>query len=146
MFGRRLESMLTYLHEVYHLSYLRFKTVLKVLFGLQVSAGALVNMVGRVADHLKPAVEDIREQIRGSPVVGSDETGARLADRNHWQWVFVTDKATYHVMASSRSAKVITEVMGEAQPLVWVSDMWSAQLKARTQKRQLCLAHQLRDL
>ena len=146
VFGRRLEGMVTYLHEVHHLSYQRLQAVLKALFGLVVSAGALVNMVKRTAMALKPAAEGILNQIRGSPVVGSDETSARIAGKNHWQWVFVTENATYHVIASSRGSKVISEVMGDAMPLVWVSDMWSAQLVAKTKQRQLCLAHQLRDL
>ena len=49
VFGRRLEGMVTYLHEVHHLSYQRLQSVLKALFGLVVSAGALVNMVKRTA-------------------------------------------------------------------------------------------------
>lgn len=146
VFGSRLEAMVTYLHEVHHLSYQRLQTVLQVLFGVRVSAGALVNMVGRVAERLHPTAEAIREQIRGSPVVGSDETGARINGRNHWQWVFVTERATYHIMASSRGSQVIAAVMGDAQPLVWISDMWAAQLAAKAKQRQLCLAHQLRDL
>lgn len=146
VFGSRLEAMVSYLHEVHHLSYQRLQTVLRVLFGVRISAGALVNMVGRVAERLQPTAEAIREQIRGSPVVGSDETGARINGRNHWQWVFVTEQATYHIMASSRGSQVIAEMMGDAQPLVWISDMWSAQLKAKAKQRQLCLAHQLRDL
>jgi transposase len=146
VFGRRLEGVVTYLHEIHHLSYQRLQTVLKVLYGLTVSAGALVNMVERTSKALKPTTEAILRQIRGSPVVGSDETSARIAGRNHWQWVFVTETATYHVIASSRGSKVIAEVMGDAIPLVWVSDMWSAQLVAKTKQRQLCLAHQLRDL
>lgn len=124
VFGSRLEAMVTYLHEVHHLSYQRLQTVLQVLFGVRISAGALVNMVGRVAGRLQPAAEAIREQIRGSPVVGSDETGARINGRNHWQWVFVTEQATYHIMASSRGSQVIAAMMGDAQPLVWISDMW----------------------
>lgn len=146
VFGRRLEGLVTYLHEVHHLSYKRLQPVLRVLFGVSVSAGALVNMIHRSSETLKPTAASILEQIRSSSVVGSDETSARINGRNHWQWVFVTETATYHVIASSRGSSVIAEVMGEAQPLVWISDMWSAQLKAKAQQRQLCLAHQLRDL
>jgi transposase len=36
--------------------------------------------------------------------------------------------------------------MGDAVPLVWVSDLWSAQLKAAKRYLQICHAHQLRDL
>ncbi len=100
----------------------------------------------RTARWLEPAAEAIRNEIRGSPVVGSDETGARVNGQNWWQWVFVTDSSTYHIIASSRGSGVIEEVMGDAIPLAWVSDLWSAQLKAPGKHYQICHAHQLRDL
>ena len=78
--------------------------------------------------------------------MGSDETGARVNGENWWQWTFVTDRSTYHIIASSRGSEVINRVMGEAIPLAWVSDLWSAQLKAPGHHYQICHAHQLRDL
>jgi transposase len=146
VFGRRLEAVVTYLHEVHHLSYARLQTVMRTLFGLIISVGALVNAVRRAAQRLEPVAEAIRDEIRQSQVVGSDETSARVNGRNHWQWAFVTDTATYHVIASSRGSRVIEEVMGDALPLAWVSDLWSAQLKAPKRHHQICHAHQLRDL
>nr|HID14095.1 IS66 family transposase [Anaerolineae bacterium] len=146
VFGRRIEALVTYLHEVHHLSYARLQVVLQVLFSLLISVGALVNLVQRAAKRLEPAAEAIREEIRGSRVVQSDETGARVAGRNQWQWVFVTETATYHVIAPSRGSEVIQEVMGDAVPVVWVRDLWSAQCKAPGRYHQICHAHQLRDL
>ena len=146
VFGRRLEGMVTYLHERHHLSYGRLQQALKALFGLKASKGALVNMVKRTSAALEPTAEGILREIRRSSVVGSDETGVRVKGENWWQWVFTTETATYHIIRKSRGSKVITGVMGEATPQVWVSDMWSAQLAAKTEQHQLCLAHQLRDL
>lgn len=146
VFGRRLEVLVTYLHEVHHLSYARLQAVMEVLLGLVISVGALVNIVSRTAEALEPAAEAIRDEIRGSPVVGSDETGARVNGRNWWQWVFVTDRSTYHTIASSRGSQVIERVMGDAIPLAWVSDLWSAQLKGPGRYYQICHSHQLRDL
>lgn len=146
VFGRRIEILVTYLHEVHHLSYVRLQIVLQLLFGLLISVGALVNLVHRAAKRLEPVAEAIREEIRGSRVVQSDETGARVAGRNQWQWVFVTETATYHVIAPSRGSGVIEEVMGDAVPMVWVRDLWSAQCKAPGRYHQICHAHQLRDL
>ncbi len=146
VFGNRLEALVTYLHEVHHLSYVRVQTVMRVLTGLAISVGALVNIVRRTARRLEPAAEAIRDEIRGSSVVGSDETGARVDGQNWWQWVFVTDRSTYHIIASSRGSEVIGKMMGGAVPLSWVSDLWSAQLKASAEHYQICHAHQLRDL
>ena len=49
VFGARLEALVTYLHQIHHLSYARLQTVLRVLFGLLISVGALVNLVQRAA-------------------------------------------------------------------------------------------------
>ncbi len=65
---------------------------------------------------------------------------------NQWQWVFETPQASYHLIATSRGSKTIEQVLGEAEPEVWISDCFSAQLKAPAKQRQLCLAHQLRNL
>jgi transposase len=56
----------------------------------------------------------------------------------------VTD--SLHVMRFNRSVDVIRDVMGQHKAEVWVSDCLSAQLKAPAQQRQICLAHQLRNL
>jgi len=146
VFGARLETIVTYLHQIHHLSYLRLQKVLGVLFGLLISVGALTNLVQRTAHRLEPAHQAIRDEIRQSQVVQSDETGARVDGHNHWQWVFVTDTATYHVISASRGSGIIQTVMDDAVPLVWVSDLFSAQGKAKSTYRQICLAHQLRDL
>lgn len=146
VFGNRAETTVAYLHEVHHVSYNRLRTILKLLFGLGISNGALVNIVQRVAASLDLEAEKILETVRSSELVQSDETGARVSGKNHWQWVFIGDNATYHVIADNRSAQVIENVMGDTIPLVWVSDLFSAQCKAASHLRQICIAHQTRDL
>ena len=146
VFGPRLEALVCYLHHVQHVSYERLAALFPGLFGLTLSQGALANVIARAAVQLQPRAEAIREQVRASPVVGCDETGARVDGRTLWQWVFETPEAGYHVIASSRSAAEIQAVMGDAVPEVWLSDLFSAQLKAPADGRQICQAHQLRDL
>jgi transposase len=84
--------------------------------------------------------------VRASPVIGSDETSARVDGRTWWQWVFQTPQASYHTLQPSRSAAVLSEVLEEAVPAVWVSDLYPGQLRHPAQQLQVCLAHQLRDL
>ena len=79
-------------------------------------------------------------------MIGSDETDARVAGVRFWQWVFQTPQLAYYVIASSRAAQVIHDVLEGAQPAVWVSDAFSAQLCHPAPDYQLCLAHQVRDL
>lgn len=146
VFGPRLEALVCYFHHVQHVSYERLAGLFRGLFGLALSQGAIANVIARAAARLQPEAEAIREQVRASPVIGSDETGARVDGRNRWQWVFETPQASYHVITASRAAQVIAELMTDAVPEVWLSDCFSAQLKAPAKARQLCHAHQLRDL
>jgi len=146
VFGPRLEALVCYFHHVQHVSYERLARLLRALFGLRLSQGAIANIIARAAAGLRTEAEAIGEQVRASPVIGSDETGARVDGVNHWQWVFETAQATFHLIAPSRAARVIADFMGEAAPEVWLSDCFSAQLQAPAHARQLCHAHQLRDL
>jgi transposase len=146
VFGPRLEALVCYLHHVQHVSYERLEGLLRAAFGLRLSQGAVANIIARAAAGLQTEAEAIGEQVRMSPVIGSDETGARVDGLNQWQWVFETAQASFHLVAPSRAAGVIADFMGDARPDVWLSDCFSAQLKAPAQARQLCHAHQLRDL
>ncbi|MGC9319044.1 MAG: IS66 family transposase, partial [Armatimonadota bacterium] len=145
-FGPRIEALVAYLYNVQHISYERLQQLMAQLFGLQISQGAIANIVRRLAENLQPRAERIRRSIRASPVIGCDETGARVDGNNHWHWVFETPRASYHLIADSRGSRVIHDVLGDVKPQVWVSDCFSAQMKAPAQRQQLCMAHQLRDL
>jgi transposase len=116
------------------------------LWHLEFSQGALVNALRRAAQRLRPQAAAIGEQVRASPVIGSDETSARVDGRTHWQWVFQTPTASYHVIASRRNGEVVQEFLGDARPDTWVSDLWKPQLGAPAARHQICLAHQLREL
>jgi transposase len=146
VFGPHLEALWTYLHEQHHVSYARLEAIGRDLWHLAVSQGALANALGRVATRLRPHAAAVREQVRASPTIGSDETSARVNGRMHWQWVFQTPTASYHVIVPRRNGAVVQDFLGDAAPATWVSDLWKPQLNARAARHQICLAHQLREL
>jgi len=86
----------------------------------------------------------IAAEVRAADVVASDETSARVAGRKWWQWVMHCSTAVYHVIDDTRSARVVTEFLGDARPGVWVADRYGAQA-GHGKQRQVCLAHLLRD-
>lgn len=145
-FGPRVDALLAYLHETHHVSYERLVELCQDVLGLHLSEGAIANALGRVATRAGPAAERIREQVRTSAVINSDETGARVAGDNRCHWVFQTPTASYHLIAETKGAAVIAEFLGDQQPEVWGSDAAPAQLGSPAVQHQLCLAHQLRDL
>jgi transposase len=144
--GRNLEQWVVYLHYAHPLSQQRVQTILAEGFGLQLSAGSLDKILQRAQSGIQAAAAAIHEQVQAAAVIGCDETSARLAGVNGWQWVFQTPRFAYHVIRPTRSAQVMQEVMGASQPEVWVSDLLSSQLCHPARAHQMCLAHQVRDL
>jgi transposase len=145
-FGSNLESLGLYLHYAHPLSYKRVRDILQEICSMTISNGAIQNLVSRAQAKVEQAAEAIHQQVKQAAVVGSDETGVRVNGINHWQWVFQSPEWVYNVIKPSRSADNIREVMEEAQPEVWVSDVLSSQMCHPAKQYQICLAHQVRDL
>jgi transposase len=145
-FGARLEGTVVYYRQEQHMSYVRTKSALSNLYGVEISQGGIDQIMQRAGQRALQEVETIKTEVYQSKVINSDETGCRVDSRNWWQWVFCTLNAVLHVIRDNRSEDVIREVMGDHQAEVWGSDCLTSQLKAPARERQLCLAHQIRNL
>ena len=133
-----------YLHYAQAISYERLRALFRDVFGLEISEGALANLFRRVQGRFGDQAEAIRERVRGSRVVCSDETSARVHGRKWWEWVFLGTGAVLHVLRPSRSKAEPESVLQGARPEVWVSDLYVCQ-RGHAAVWQVCLAHQLRD-
>lgn len=145
-FGPRLEATVTYLQHQQHLSYERTQATLTDVFGVALSEGGQACIIERVGQVAQVVANELRDEIRHSAVVHSDETGARVDGRTWWEWVFRSATAVLHVIRPSRAVDVIEEIMGPARVGTWVCDCWKPQLRAPADRFQLCLAHQIRNL
>jgi transposase len=145
-FGARLEATVVYFRQEQHMSYIRTESALRDLHGIKISPGGIDKIMQRGGRQAGQQMEPIQNEIQQSKVIHSDETGSRVDGQNWWQWVFCSATAVLHVIRSNRSADVIKDVMADHTAEVWVSDCYSAQMKAPSDERQLCLAHQLRNL
>ena len=145
-FGPGIEALLGYFHERHHVSYERLVELCRDVFGLTISEGGIDNALGRLAERARPTYEALGAAVRASPVIGSDETGARVAGKTAWHWVFQTPEASYHVLVPRRNAEVIAAFLGDTQPENWVSDLWAPQVQVDATTHQICLAHQIRNL
>ena len=145
-FGPNVEALLSYFHERHHVGYERLVEVCRDVFGLAISQGGVENALQRWVERARPTYAAIREQVRGSPVINSDETSARVAGRNQWQWVFQTPEASYHLIVPSRGGDVIDAFLAGAEPEVWGSDLWAPQILTSATEHQICMSHQERDL
>ena len=145
-FGPGVEALLSYLHERHHVSYERLVELCRDLFGLAISQGGIENVLRRLVDRARPTYAAIRETVRASPVINSDETSARVAGRTYWHWTFQTPAASYQLIAPSRGGEVIDTFLDGVEPAVWGSDLYAPQVLTPATAHQICHSHQVRDL
>jgi transposase len=144
-FGQSIAVLVTTLRYSHAISYARMQKLMQEVFGLEISEGAIANLLGRVNQGLESTVNGILTRLRSSRVLGSDETSARVRGINQWEWVFQNEELCLHVIRPSRGADVIQEVLDGHAPAVWVSDLFSSQKTHPAEDWQVCLSHQLRD-
>lgn len=143
-FGPGLSALIIHLHVTQAISFERLARLMAEVFGVTISEGAIANILARAQAPLVVAAQPLAQAVRTSPVVGSDETSARVGGKTWWQWVLLSSTAIYHVIADTRAAGVVTDFLGGTQPEVWVADRYAGQL-GHGAVRQMCLAHLLRD-
>ena len=143
-FSRNIVALAIYLRVVHAISYRRLARLMLELVGLAISEGALDAAFRRAMPGFDAEIGAILARLRRARVVGSDETGVRIAGKNAWNWVFQNGEVVIHVIRHSRAASVVGEVLDGHRPVIGVSDLYSAQ-QGHGEEWQICLAHQLRD-
>lgn len=143
-FGPGIAAFVVYMHARHMVSYERLREMLKGLVGLDISEGAIANMLARTAKPFAAVADEIRQEVRAAPVIASDETSARVEGKTHWQWVFGCATAVYHLIVPSRGKAVVTDFLAGSRPEVWLSDRLAAQC-GHAEAHQFCLAHLIRD-
>lgn len=143
-FSLTIVALAIYLRTVHAISYRRLTRLMLELVGLAISEGALDAAFRRAIPGFDAEVGAILARLRRARVVCSDETGVRIDGQNAWNWVFQNGEVVIHVIRHSRAASVVREVLDGHRPVIWVSDLYSAQ-QGHAEQWQICLAHQLRD-
>jgi transposase len=143
-FSLNIVALAMYLRFVHAVSYQRLTRLLRELFGLAISEGALDAAFQRCKPQFDADVAGILARLRRARVVYSDETGVRIDGSGYWNWVFQNAEVVIHVVRRSRGADVVAEVLAAHRPALWVSDLYGAQ-QGHADLWQVCLAHQLRD-
>jgi transposase len=144
-FGPNIQALLFYLHHSHHVSFERLSRLMRELYGLAISEGAITNAFARVRLELEKACAAIKAKLLTARVIASDETTTRVDGVTQWQWVFLSDEAVLHEIAPRRAKSVAETVLGEFRPEIWVSDRYAGQ-QDLAGKHQVCLAHVLRDV
>lgn len=143
--GPNLRAFVLYLRFAHAISFERLARLLSDLVGLEISEGALVNLLDDSRSAFARQAAAIRERLLAGTVLQSDETGLRVGNRNWWNWVFHHGQSACFVICPSRGKAVVEEFLGTHRPAFWVSDRLAAQMGWARVGHQVCLAHLLRD-
>ena len=144
-FGPNLRAFAIYLRFAHAISFERLARLMSELFGIEISEGALVNMLNDSRSAFARQTSLIRARLLCSSILQSDETSVRVGKRTWWTWVFHHDDSACFVIRPSRGKDVVAEFLGDVRPDFWVSDRLAAQMGWAKTENQVCLAHLIRD-
>jgi transposase len=143
--GHRLVSLIAYLRTIGRLPKKSIQSLLAALLGLEMSVGAISELLHRVARQGQGAYDALLEELRRSPYVNADETGWRQNGQNGYVWSFSTSSLRCYVYDKSRSHEVPERVLTPDFQGVLVSDFYSG-YTYYLGLHQRCWVHLLRDV
>jgi Transposase IS66 family/Helix-turn-helix domain len=145
-FGPNLRAFVIYLRSVQGTPLARLSDVLRDLLGLDISEGALVNILAASAKPFKAQTNLIKARLLSGTALASDETGLRVCKPNWWLWVFHHRDSAVFVADKHRSKGVEETFLGDWRPDYWISDRYGGQMGWAKREQQVCLAHLIRDV
>ncbi|MDQ0390405.1 IS66 family transposase [Labrys monachus] len=145
-FGPNLRAFVIYLRSVQGIPLARLRDAMSDLFGLDISEGALVNILAASTEPFSAAVAMIKDRLLAGTAIASDETGLRVGNANWWLWVFHHGDSAVFIADRHRSKAVVEGFLGEVRPDYWISDRYGGQMGWAKRDHQVCLAHLIRDV
>lgn len=143
-FGPRLQALTALLVGRFKLSHREVPELLREVFGVAMSDGAVTDCTQAVSTALDAPVAQARQAARTQAVAHADETGWRLGRRRAWLWVMATVAATFFLVRRRRNTDTAMELLGDFEGVL-TSDRWSAYDFFDPARRQLCWAHLVRE-
>ena len=144
-FGPNLRAFVIFLRFTQGVAFERLATLLSQMLGLEISEGALVNILAAARPAFEARKSEIRARLLAGTVLQSDETGLRVGKKNWWLWVFHHGDSAVFEVEPSRGKRVVAAFLGAFRPEIWVSDRFCAQM-GWASENQVCLAHLIRDV
>src|SRR5438045_2301483 len=140
-FGARLTAVVALLSGRYRLSRREVQQLLRDLWAVRASLGAVVRQEQAQSAALAPIVEEARAAVQQADVVNMDETGWRQDKRRAWLWTVVTAELAVFWIDRRRSGAVVDALLGSDFAGVVGSDRWSAYSRFPAERRAVCWAH-----
>lgn len=144
--GPNIQKYICYLSVCCRLSYQQTQNILKDSYNIGISQGEIGKILERQATFFRPEYEQLKEEIRGEPVIHLDETGWKILcgrDRG-FAWVMSggESKKSVFLLGESRGKGNVETLRGGEYLGVTVTDDYNAY--KNLPNHQLCWAHLLR--
>ena len=145
-YGPGVRALATYLAVFQHLPYDRMAQLFCDVLGIEVSVGALTQMVAEAGGALGLFCDVIRELLIDAPAVNFDETGARVEGSLHWVHVACSSLYTL-IECHKKRGTLAMDAMGVIAKMkgVAIHDGWKP-YRSYDVLHQLCNSHHLREL
>ena len=147
--GRRVMAAAHMLHYGVGIPVRRVPTVLRALTGVKLSQSAITqDALRRARGSVGEAYRGLRESVRESAVVHTDDTGWRVGGEGAFLMAFETEDATVYQVRGRHRNEEVREVVPADYAGVMVTDRarsYDAQALSGV-KQQKCLAHVLRSI
>lgn len=115
------------------------------LCGVQISSASVETLVKQASEALEDTYVEVLGAVDSSAVRGADETSWQRAGQTHWLSVATAKQAALFQLSDRRDRDSAKALLGDDPDGVIVSDRYAVYLFIDDGKRQLCLAHVLRD-
>lgn len=142
-FGPRLTAVAAILTGAYHLSRRATQRLLRELFGIEISLGALSAMEARASTALVSAVAEAQREVEGADIKHTDATSWLRAGITMSLWTIATAMATVFRIVENGRRETIRPLYGALKGIL-VSDRATVFAFWLMVFRQICWAHLLR--
>jgi transposase len=141
--GPRLMAFTALLMAYYRQSKRRTAEFLRTLLGQPCCAALTVKIENTVTLAVRPAYEELAEQLPAEKHVSIDETGTKEENRPAWLWTFVAHSFTVFAVRATREATALAAFLKDGFQGVVSCDR--ARMYLRVERLQWCWAHLKRD-
>lgn len=129
----------------YRLSRRDTARLLEDLLGVELSPASVERLLKDASEAMEDPYVEILAAVDGSAVKWADETGWRNAGARQWLSVAAAERAALFQIDESRSREAAIALLGDEPEGTIVTDRYAAYGFVALERRQICLAHLLRD-
>ena len=146
LLGPRAKTTIAMLTGVHGQSKKEVQSIFKNLLNFEISTGLISKTELKVSKKCLQTYESYKSELKNSEYIHADETGFNNKGKKCWAWICANNKTALFHINQSRGRKVLeNNLMLKNYSGIMISDRFGAYNIFDPDKRQLCLAHIIRN-